>query len=143
MDASAWLCSMHWRSPPHLGQARWPAGTAIGLATRRRTPRPIAGRRSTGGRRAAGGVSASTYRLRSCDVSQGGMKLNCATPLAVGSDVVVTLAGIEPQPGVVRWARDGQMGVELSLEPTEGPPRKITVKEGPIYPVSNEDVAVE
>lgn len=57
---------------------------------------------------------ASTYRLRSCDISQGGMKLNCATPLAVGSDVVVTLAGIEPQPGVVRWARDDQMGVEFN-----------------------------
>jgi hypothetical protein len=57
---------------------------------------------------------ASTYRLRTCDISQGGMKVQCATPLVVGSDVVTTLAGIDPQPGVVRWAGDDQMGIEFN-----------------------------
>lgn len=54
---------------------------------------------------------ASTYRMRVCDVSQGGLKVQCENCLPVGSDVVVTLSGIEPLHGVVRWASDDQMGI--------------------------------
>lgn len=57
---------------------------------------------------------AKTYRMRVCDISQGGLKVQCNTQLAPGSDVVVTLAGIEPQPGVVRWAHADQMGVTFN-----------------------------
>jgi hypothetical protein len=40
------------------------------------------------------------------NVSQGGLKVESSRELAVGSDVVVTLPGLRPQAGVVRW-RDG------------------------------------
>lgn len=57
---------------------------------------------------------ASTYRMRLCDVSQGGLKVQCETRLACGSDVVVTLAGIEPQPGMVRWTDEDYMGITFN-----------------------------
>jgi hypothetical protein len=54
------------------------------------------------------------YRMRVCDISQGGLKVQCETRLAPGSDVVVTLAGIEPLPGVVRWAQADYLGVTFN-----------------------------
>jgi len=57
---------------------------------------------------------ASIYRLRSCDVSQGGIKLHCETPIEPGSAVVVTLSGLEPQPAVVRWSDSAQMGLTFN-----------------------------
>jgi len=57
---------------------------------------------------------ATIYRMRTCDISQGGLKVQCDTPLTPGSDVVVTLAGIEPQPGVVRWTHANQIGVTFN-----------------------------
>lgn len=57
---------------------------------------------------------ALTYRMRVSDISQGGMKLHCDTRIEPGTDVVVTLSGIEPQPGVVRWAHADQMGVTFN-----------------------------
>ena len=57
---------------------------------------------------------ASTYRMRVCDVSQGGLKLRCETRLSAGSDVIVTLVGIAPQPGVVRWVEDDMMGITFN-----------------------------
>jgi len=49
-----------------------------------------------------------------CDVSQGGLKIRCETRLAPGSDVVITLAGIEPRPGVVRWVEGDLMGITFN-----------------------------
>jgi len=57
---------------------------------------------------------ASIYRLRASDISQGGLKLQCKTRIAPGSDVVMTLPGIEPQPGVVRWTDGDQMGITFN-----------------------------
>ncbi len=57
---------------------------------------------------------ATTYRMRVCDISQGGLKVQCETRLTSGSDVVVTLAGIGPQPGVVRWTDDDCMGITFN-----------------------------
>jgi hypothetical protein len=57
---------------------------------------------------------ATTHRMRVCDISQGGVKVQCETPLPVGSDVVVTLAGIEPLHGVVRWTANDQMGINFN-----------------------------
>ncbi len=48
---------------------------------------------------------ASIYRLRGCDVSQGGIKVHSATPIESGTEVVVTLLGLEPQPAVVQRRR--------------------------------------
>jgi PilZ domain len=57
---------------------------------------------------------ATTYRMRVSDVSQGGLKVQHETRLAEGSQVVVTLTGIEPQPGVVRWTDGDCMGITFN-----------------------------
>ena len=57
---------------------------------------------------------ATTYRMRLCDISQGGLKVSCEVCLPLGSDVVVTLAGIEPMPGVVRWTADDHIGITFN-----------------------------
>lgn len=57
---------------------------------------------------------ASLYRMRLCDISQGGMKVQCEANLAEGSDVVITLPGIEPLPGVIRWAAGRSMGITFN-----------------------------
>ena len=57
---------------------------------------------------------ASTYRVRACDISQGGLKIRCEAPLALDSEVVVTLTGIKPKPGVVRWVDGNHMGVTFN-----------------------------
>ena len=49
---------------------------------------------------------ASVYRVTAADVSQGGVKVVTPSVLSVGADVVVTLTGLTPMAGVVRW-RDG------------------------------------
>jgi hypothetical protein len=57
---------------------------------------------------------AETHQIEVRDISQGGVKVQCDAPLAAGSDVIVTLSGIEPQPGVVRWCRADQMGITFN-----------------------------
>jgi hypothetical protein len=57
---------------------------------------------------------ATTHRMKVCDISQGGLKVECDTCFPSGSDVVITLAGIEPLPGVVRWTSDKQMGITFN-----------------------------
>lgn len=49
---------------------------------------------------------ADVMRTRATNVSQGGIGLESPRPLAVGVDVVVTLPGLTPTAGVVKW-RDG------------------------------------
>ena len=57
---------------------------------------------------------ASTYRVRACDISQGGLKIRCEARLALDSEVVVTLAGIKPKPAVVRWVEGNYIGVTFN-----------------------------
>lgn len=57
---------------------------------------------------------ASTYRVQLTDVSQGGLKIRCEAPVALGSDIVVTLAGIAPLPGVVRWVEGDYIGITFN-----------------------------
>lgn len=47
------------------------------------------------------------------DISQGGIKVEAENELPVDADVVVTLDGLRPLPGIVRWARDGQSGISF------------------------------
>jgi hypothetical protein len=57
---------------------------------------------------------AATWRLTCCDVSQGGLKLTDNGLLTEDADVVVTLAGLSPRPGVVRWSAGGQAGIAFN-----------------------------
>ena len=54
------------------------------------------------------------------DVSVGGMFIETTTPAGFGAEVIVLLmlpgaADIVALPGVVRWVRDGGMGVQFGL----------------------------
>ena len=57
---------------------------------------------------------AAVHHLPVRDVSQGGVKLEGEPALAPNCDVVVSLPGLSPQPGVVRWAGGGQIGVTFN-----------------------------
>lgn len=57
---------------------------------------------------------ASTHRLRAADISQGGVKVELATAFPVGAQVVITLPGVPPQPGVVRWTHHGFAGLSFN-----------------------------
>ena len=48
------------------------------------------------------------------NVSQGGVSIECAADFAAGAEVTVTLAGLPPQQGVVRWARSGSLGITFN-----------------------------
>jgi hypothetical protein len=56
----------------------------------------------------------NVLRVRVCDVSQGGAKLECATSLPQGADLVLTLPGLEPQPGLACWIDGGFVGVAFN-----------------------------
>lgn len=67
-------------------------------------------------------VKGKTDRMQGLakDISVGGMFIETPTPAAFGADVIVhvTLPGGDGPvalPGVVRWVRDGGMGVQFGL----------------------------
>lgn len=57
---------------------------------------------------------ANTLRVKTCDVSQGGVKVEMETVLPKGTDVVVTLPGLPPQPAVVRWTDGPYTGITFN-----------------------------
>lgn len=50
-------------------------------------------------------------RTRAVNVSQGGIRVETAAQLSVGADVVVTLPGLTPAAGVVKWSDGGAFGI--------------------------------
>lgn len=57
---------------------------------------------------------AVTCQLSALDVSQGGIKVETSRPLIVGGDVVVTLPGLPPRMGVVRWHHADCYGISFN-----------------------------
>lgn len=57
---------------------------------------------------------ASTSRLRACDISQGGVKVAASMELELNGDVVISLPGLAPQPGTVRWVAGGFAGLSFN-----------------------------
>jgi len=57
---------------------------------------------------------ANMLRVRACDVSQGGVKIECETMLPRGADVIVTLSGLPPQPGIACWTDQGFAGITFN-----------------------------
>ena len=53
-------------------------------------------------------------RTRVANVSQGGVCVRSDAALTVGADVVVTLPGLAPAPGVVKWAEGGTYGISFN-----------------------------
>jgi len=51
------------------------------------------------------------YGMRARDISQGGLKVECERDLKLGAEVVVSLPGLPPMPGVVRWKEAASYGI--------------------------------
>jgi hypothetical protein len=47
------------------------------------------------------------------DISQGGVKIATEQKLPVDADVVVTLNGFRPLTGIVRWVKEGHVGISF------------------------------
>ena len=104
------------------GQITWAEGDSVGIAFDKRVdivellassmdgPRPRMPRVEV---RCLATVreGAELHRTWVRDISQGGLKIQSRTPLTVTADVVVSLPGLDPQPGVVRWADGESYGV--------------------------------
>jgi len=56
-------------------------------------------------------IGARLYPINTCDISQGGARIEVDHPLRVGENVVLTLQKLRPVQGVVRWYQDGQSGI--------------------------------
>jgi hypothetical protein len=54
---------------------------------------------------------AHVRRTRSVNISQGGLCVQCSAQLTVGAEVIVTLAGLAPVPGLVKWMDGGCYGI--------------------------------
>jgi hypothetical protein len=57
---------------------------------------------------------AQTLRVRTRDVSQGGLKVATDRDLGIGVEVVVSLPDLPPRPGVVRWRNSGTYGITFN-----------------------------
>jgi hypothetical protein len=57
---------------------------------------------------------ANMLRVRVCDISQGGVKIECETILTAGSDIIITLPGLDPQPGLACWHENGFTGITFN-----------------------------
>lgn len=57
---------------------------------------------------------ARSWRVRCCDVSQGGVKIECSELFETQGDAVISLPDMAPQPGVIRWQADGYAGITFN-----------------------------
>ena len=57
---------------------------------------------------------ADVIRTRAVNISQGGIRVETTAPLVVGGDVVVTLPGLTPAAGVVKWSDAGAFGIAFN-----------------------------
>ncbi|HKC03221.1 MAG TPA: PilZ domain-containing protein [Sphingomicrobium sp.] len=59
-------------------------------------------------------VGANVHRARAVDISQGGLKIVFHGLLPVKAEVVVSIAGLDPCPGMIRWNADGTCGITFN-----------------------------
>ena len=57
---------------------------------------------------------ANVFRVEACDISQGGVKVRTDAVLPQGSDIVVTLPGLEAQAGIACWCANGYAGITFN-----------------------------
>jgi hypothetical protein len=57
---------------------------------------------------------ADIRRTRSVNISQGGLCVQCPANLTVGAEVIVTLTGLAPVPGMVKWKDGGSYGISFN-----------------------------
>lgn len=54
---------------------------------------------------------ANVYRVEACDISQGGVKIRTEADIPQGSDIVITLPGLDAQAGIACWRANGFAGI--------------------------------
>jgi hypothetical protein len=59
-------------------------------------------------------VGGRVYQTKTIDISQGGIRLACASPLPRNGEAVVTLEGMEPVPGAIRWYKEGVAAISFN-----------------------------
>ena len=57
---------------------------------------------------------ANVVRVQACDISQGGLKVRSETMFQQGTELVVTLPGLEPQRGIACWSENGHAGITFN-----------------------------
>jgi len=57
---------------------------------------------------------ANIHRMRVCDISQGGIKVESKAALEPGCDLSVSLPGLAPQAASLRWSQDGYLGITFN-----------------------------
>ena len=57
---------------------------------------------------------AQTLRVQVRDISQGGVKVATDRMLELGAEVIVTLPGLAPHPGTLRWHDSGCYGITFN-----------------------------
>lgn len=58
-------------------------------------------------------VGEARYRVDIRDLSQGGIKVELDEELKVGEDAVITVDGMHPVKGIVRWSQGGMAGLSF------------------------------
>jgi hypothetical protein len=56
----------------------------------------------------------TTHRCKALNISQGGIKIECRAEIAVDADVTVSLFGLQPCSGSVRWHDGNCYGITFS-----------------------------
>jgi hypothetical protein len=59
-------------------------------------------------------AGARTYWVSTCDISQGGVKVEADQALDIGGETVVTLENFRSVEGVVRWRKDNAVGISFN-----------------------------
>lgn len=59
-------------------------------------------------------AGARVYGVNTCDISQGGVKVETDEPLPAGEEVVITMERFRPVQGLVRWSQDGLSGIAFN-----------------------------
>lgn len=57
---------------------------------------------------------ANALRVQVCDISQGGLKIQCEAVLTAGAEVIVSLPGLSPQRAVTCWSDRGFTGITFN-----------------------------
>ena len=110
---------------PVSGTAKWVQGETVGvefdepvdvvelLAASMDGPRPRMPRIEVG-TIAWLRLDGDVFTVRAVDISQGGVKISVDRDLPVGSDVTITLPGLSPHGGVIRWSDGAFYGVTFN-----------------------------
>ena len=57
---------------------------------------------------------AQVHRTQAANISQGGLCVESAAEIPLGTDVIVTLNGLAPEPAVVRWRNENTYGLAFN-----------------------------